>query len=126
MGETMAKILVIEDTEGMRNMMALMLGQSGHAVDVAVNGLEGQHALDTDSYDLVITDVFMPESDGFDVLRHMKSKEIKTPVIVMSGGSPMLSADWALRGASVLANETLQKPFQKTELVSAVSRCLAS
>ncbi len=122
----MAKILVIEDTEGMRNMMALMLGQTGHAVDLASNGIEGQRALDSDTYDLVITDVFMPEADGFDVLRHMKSKQLSTPVIVMSGGSPMLSADWALKGAGALANQTLLKPFQKSDLVDVVQRCLVS
>lgn len=120
----MAKILVIEDVEGMRSIMALMLGQSGYDVDVACNGTEGQRALDGVPYDLVITDLFMPEGDGFDVLRHMKEKQMTVPVIVMSGGSAMLSADWALKGAAALANATLEKPFHKHDLIQTVEQFL--
>lgn len=121
----MAKILVIDDADGFRKMLALMLQQSGHTVESAENGLVAQDMLDDHPFDLVITDVFMPEADGFDVIRHMKSHDIKTPVIVMSGGSPMLSAEWALKGAEVLAARTLQKPFQKSDLNRVVDSCLA-
>lgn len=120
----MAKILVIDDMEGVRKAIYSVLKKEGYDVDLAANGQEGQNFIEKTQYDLIITDMFMPEKDGFDVMLHVQAKEHKVPVIVISGGGAALTADWALTGAEAFASATLKKPFKTEALLSLVSECL--
>ncbi len=121
----MAKILVIDDMDGVRRAISSVLRREGHYVDEASNGQEGQNAIERDKYDLIITDMFMPEKDGFDVMLHVQAKDNHLPVIVISGGGAALTADWALTGAEAFASATLKKPFKTEELLDVVNKCLS-
>ena len=65
----MANILVIDDMEGIRQAIMNTLENEGHVVSEACNGAEGQVAIEQNDYDLIITDMFMPEKDGFDIMK---------------------------------------------------------
>jgi DNA-binding response OmpR family regulator len=115
----MAHILVIDDDKGILSIIVELLTLSGHRVDVAENGRIGLKLAGINRYDLIITDVVMPELDGFDVL--MALKESATDV----GGSAKLNADHLLRMAGHMgAVRVLRKPLDFTKLLHTVTEIL--
>jgi len=82
----MCKILVIDDEKVIINMLQKLLEMHGHDVDTAEDGGEGIQKFDSDRFDLVITDIFMPGVDGNSVAKHIRNSDKKyVPVIGMSG-----------------------------------------
>jgi CheY-like chemotaxis protein len=120
----MAEILLIDDMAGVRRAVVSMLKQAGHNVVAAENGNEGLERLKAGRFDLVITDMLMPELDGTEVLRHLSSMPNRPKVIAISGGGAGLSADTALRTARISADAYLEKPFDKSDLLAALDRLL--
>jgi DNA-binding NtrC family response regulator len=120
----MAKILVIDDMEGIRQAIMNTLENEGHVVSEASNGAEGQVAIEENDYDLIITDMFMPEKDGFDIMTFARARDKTIPIIVISGGGAALTADWALTGAEAFASATIQKPFKSEVLIRTVNEQL--
>tara|TARA_R110002124_G_scaffold287365_1_gene474094 strand:+ start:25933 stop:26310 length:378 start_codon:yes stop_codon:yes gene_type:complete len=120
----MARILVIDDTDGVRETIKVTLENEGHIVDDACDGIKGQKAIENNDYDLIITDMFMPEKDGFDIMTFARARNKTVPIIVISGGGAALTADWALTGAEAFANATIQKPFKSEVLIRTVNEQL--
>lgn len=120
----MAKILVIDDMEGIRQAIKNTLEGEGHDVTEAANGAEGQQAIEDSEFDLIITDMFMPEKDGFDIMTFARARNKTVPIIVISGGGAALTADWALTGAEAFASATIQKPFKSEVLIRTVTEQL--
>jgi len=121
----MTTVAVIDDQALMRDMMAVALRRQGFQVIAAANGREALQKLADVKVDVVVTDIFMPEADGIEVLRELRRRDPDMPVIAVSGGSLQMPGDF-LRMASVLgAARTLSKPFRPDELVEAV-RTLAA
>ena len=120
----MAEILIIDDEPGVLRILRKILEAAGHSVreapdgEVALRDFEGKPA------DLVITDIFMPSMDGIEFLVNIRSTFPDARVLAMSGGG-LLSMDQALGDASLLgADQILQKPFTKDEVLAAVGRTL--
>jgi CheY-like chemotaxis protein len=120
-----AEILLIEDMAGVRRAVSAMLKQAGHTITIAVNGKEGLQILGTRSFDLVITDMLMPEVDGSEVLFHLGTMAKRPRVIAVSGGGAGVSGASALRTAQFKADAFLEKPFEKAELLAVVDKVLA-
>ena len=120
----MADILVVEDMAGVRHAISSMLKRAGHNVPFAQTGSGGLLALKRGRFDLVITDMLMPDSDGMDVLTYLADMPKHPPVIAISGGGAGVSAETALKAAKLHANAFLQKPFERTELLAAVNQVL--
>jgi DNA-binding response OmpR family regulator len=120
----MAEILVIDDMDGMRHLVASVLGRAGHTVFQATDGEAAIEFLRQRRFDLVVTDLVMPKADGADVLVFLRDRPDRPPVIAMSGGDRSLAPDRALLLARVLADATLSKPFEPKELVATVARLL--
>jgi CheY-like chemotaxis protein len=120
----MADILVVEDMAGVRHAISSMLKRAGHNVTFAQNGAEGLMELKQRRFDLVITDMLMPDSDGMEVLTQLAAMPNHPPVIAISGGGAGVSAEVALKGAKLHADAFLQKPFERTELLAAVNAVL--
>jgi len=121
----MAEILIIDDEPGVLRILRKILEKAGHSVreapdgEVALRDFEGKPA------DLVITDIFMPSMDGIEFLVNIRATFPEARVLAMSGGG-LLSKDQALGDASLLgADQILQKPFTKNEVLAAVDRTLA-
>lgn len=122
----MADILVIDDMDDVREGIAAVLALSGHTVTEARNGREGIDLLKQRAFDLVITDILMPEQDGTEVIMHLDTLAKRPPVLAISGGAAKVPAYIALHLARLKADATLMKPFRNAELVEKVTNMLAT
>lgn len=77
-------ILLVEDEEPMARAVQIKLEQSGFKVTVALDGQEALDALATNTYDLILLDIMMPKVDGWEVLKQINDRKLKTKVIVTS------------------------------------------
>jgi DNA-binding response OmpR family regulator len=120
----MTKVLVIDDMHGIANLMQSILTDYDYDVDVAYNGREGTKLIESNKYDLVLTDIIMPEKDGFDVVNVIKDLTKETSIIAMTGGGVTISAPVALAALESKVDATLKKPVSKEELLSCVKTVL--
>ncbi len=130
----MAKILVIDDEKDIRVVLRQVLEREGHEVHVAAGGDEGLELLASNGADVVITDIIMPGIDGVATLGKIKENWPSLPVIVISGGGNVAPASYepgAIATNAYLASAeragadcTLTKPFDRKELLDAVSNLL--
>lgn len=120
-GETMSKVLVVDDQRNMRTTLSLMLSEAGHEVDDAHDGDAACDKIAAESYDLVLTDLKMGSTDGIHVLRTTKEQSPLTEVIVMTAYGTIESAVEAIR---LGAHDYIQKPFSEQELLVKVQRAL--
>jgi DNA-binding NtrC family response regulator len=122
-----ARILLIEDDDGLRVMLRRALEEQGHAVTEAREGREGLRLHRADPAELVITDIQMPDRDGLEVIMDLRRDAPGVKVIAMSGGGRAVSPTVALEMAIPLgATAALQKPFRLEALFEAVDRALAA
>ena len=103
-----SRILVIDDEKRMCDSIKVLLTNIGYEVDTAENGRVGIDKLKVDSFDLVITDLMMPELDGFAVMKHIRENCRGTLVIVITGYASVESAVRAIRSG---AYDYILKPF---------------
>ena len=123
----MARILVIDDDHAIRSVVTLLLERSGHQAVVAENGRRGLRILDSDDFDLLIIDIFMPEMDGLEAIRLVRQTKPAMPIIVMSGGAQQIGSmpDFLPTATKLGAIESVRKPFKPETLVAAVADCLS-
>ncbi len=121
----MARILIIDDELPMRSLIRLILEQSGHDVADAQDGDEGIKLQKAQPADLVITDLIMPEKEGFETIMELKTDFPDTKIIAISGGGQFLDKDDFLRIANKLgADYTLAKPFERKDLLKVTGQLL--
>ncbi|KAB2873286.1 MAG: response regulator transcription factor [Bauldia sp.] len=107
------RILVVEDNEALAAGLSKVLKGSGYAVDTVSDGVSADAVIATQSYDLVILDLTLPEMDGLDVLRGMRGRHDDTPVLVLTARGGL---DDRIRGLDLGADDYLTKPFEVGEL----------
>lgn len=123
----MASVLVIDDDEECRIHLTTLLRQAGHTVMEAPDGLSGLQGIQSGSVDLIITDIFMPARDGFQLLDELTRIHSSVKVIAISGGYRSMSPHVTLQIARHLgAVDTIVKPFQKEEVLRQVAITLGS
>jgi CheY-like chemotaxis protein len=120
-----AAILVVDDNDQIRGAIADILEQAGYRVAVAPNAGNAAALIADLLPDLVITDIFMPEGDGFEMMNAIRRQSSSVPVIAISGGSTKVGTDYLKLAAKFGAAAILYKPFGKEELLSAVAQGLA-
>lgn len=122
----MANILVIDDDEDIRDLVEMMLIDDNHSVTTAVDGQQGMGLYRLAKFDLIITDILMPNQDGIEVIIEMDKSCKKTPIIAISGGGRgICTADFLLLSAwTIGVKETLKKPFSALQLRHAIGRTL--
>lgn len=121
----MARILLVEDDPAVRATLRAVLKRLEHDVTEAADGAAAIRAIERNSFDLVITDVIMPEVEGLEVVLAVRANRPECPVIAMSGGGRIAKdevLDWA---AKFGARHVLPKPFSADELRRVVALCLA-
>ena len=117
-------ILVVDDEPELRDLMTRVLTRGGHRVTCAENGIEASRAVAKEHFDVVITDVIMPERDGIQVINELRRTYPDVRIIAMSGGGHV-SRDQYLKIAKGLgAHALLEKPFTNEDLLAAI-RALA-
>jgi CheY-like chemotaxis protein len=119
----MAHILLIDDDPGIRDSLTLMLRTVGHTVEAAVNGRAGLDVAARVRFDLVITDVLMPEMDGAEAVRALHALPEPPKILVMTGGA-MLGADLMALAGEYGVDASIAKPFRARELFAVIDRVL--
>ncbi len=115
------KVLVVDDQKNMRATTAIVLRQAGHVVEEAEDGTAALQRLQQEAFDVVLTDLRMPNGDGMDVLRGIQRSAPETQVIVMTAYGTIESAVEAIRRG---AYDFLAKPFKEDELLLRVEKAL--
>lgn len=121
-GKRSLSLLVIEDEESIRCLLASILGMEGHRVRLACKATDGLVLFDSDPGDVVITDLGLPDQSGWDVARHVKSVKPETPVIMITGWG-YTAPDEELRRRGV--DGVLHKPFEFDELLAMIDKARA-
>jgi CheY-like chemotaxis protein len=117
-------ILVVDDDELMRSALHTTLSDAGYAVVGAADGRAAIKAFDHAAFDLVVTDLIMPETDGLELIAFLKKRHPSIPVIAISGGG-LMRADYNLKFARALgAKAILLKPFPNEQLLTTVEFAL--
>ena len=119
----MIKILVVDDNHTPREVITEALKQFKIQVTEATNGIEATKILETESFNLVITDVVMPEMNGYELCRWIKSNpgSENVPVIICSTKSEDFDVHWATRQG---ADAYIVKPFKTMELLKTIKYLL--
>lgn len=119
----MAEILVVDDEMGIRELLSEILGDEGHAVTVAENAQRAREAMAASKMDLVLLDIWMPDTDGVSLLKEwVAAGQLTMPVIMMSGHATIETAVEATR---IGAMDFLEKPIALQKLLKAVEQGLA-
>lgn len=120
----MADILIIDDDPNFRAMMTDMLVRENHRVSAAADGSEGIRIYKNDTYDLVITDLVMPEKEGIETIMDLKKINPEVKIIAISGGGRIGPEVYLQCARELGASQALMKPFKKSELLAAIADCL--
>jgi len=121
----MASILVIDDYPEARSFLVRALQGCGYDVCEAANGRDGVKQYATGAFDLVITDIVMPEMDGMECITELRRQNPAAVILAISGGGSHLDKDSCLKLAQRLgAQAVLPKPFRLQALEETVSTLL--
>jgi len=119
----MADILVVDDEIGIRELLSEILGDEGHAVMLAESANQARQARETSDPDLVLLDIWMPDTDGVTLLKEWAANgKLTMPVIMMSGHATI---DTAVEATRIGALDFLEKPITLQKLLKAVEVGLA-
>lgn len=119
----MANILVVDDELGIRDLLSEILNDEGHTVEVAENAAQARTARLRDRPDLVLLDIWMPDTDGVTLLKEWSASGLLTmPVIMMSGHATI---DTAVEATRIGALAFLEKPITLQKLLKAVEQGLS-
>ncbi len=116
------RILVVDDDQAMLDVLKEILTSRGHEVVTAVDGQEAIELLQTERFDLIITDIVMPRKNGVDVLNRAREIDPRYPVIVITGNPSEETTEKLIR---VGAYEFIVKPFDNDRVLIAVTKLLA-
>ena len=121
----MSKLLIIDDERGIRNTLREILADEGHEVDVAENGKQGLEMATAKAYDLIFSDIKMPEMDGIELLSALKQGEdaIDTPIVMITGHGDVETAVQALK---LGAYDFLLKPLDLNRILITTKNALES
>jgi len=111
------RILIAEDDEVLADGLARSLRQSGYAVDSVKTGSEADSALTASEFDLLILDIGLPRMNGLEVLRRLRGRDSRVPVLLLTA---LDGVDDRVRGLDLGADDYLAKPFQLAELEARV------
>lgn len=122
----MATIVVIDDDDGVRETVARMLKGASHAVHEAADGDTGLTLCLEVQPSIVVTDILMPQKEGIETILALKRAAPAIRIIAISGGGRIGSTDILTMARQLGADEVLEKPFRRAELLAAIDRLLAS
>lgn len=115
-------VLIVDDENGMRHMLSILLEREGYEIDTAVDGKKGLDKIRSGSYDLVLCDIRMPEMDGLSFLEQAQESDPHLPVIMMSAFG---NVDTAIEAMKKGAYDYVSKPFKADEILLRLQRLTA-
>jgi CheY-like chemotaxis protein len=122
----MAKILIVDDDKNYRSSLRRLLIDMDYDVIVAENGDEAIDSLQENPADIVITDIFMPDKDGLELIMELKKKFQKAKIIAISGSITQHNVKLSMleQAKRLGADSIIEKPFQNEKLLSAIKDVL--
>jgi CheY-like chemotaxis protein len=120
----MPRILVVDDNAEFGRILQAHLTAHGHEVVAAKDGEQGLALIERETFDIVLTDILMPQRDGIEVLRQVKQRWPSLPVIAVSGGGWIKAGDLLEMADRLGADRVLQKPVRRDDLLAAVDAVL--
>ena len=120
----MASILLIDDDDDLRSIVAMMLTSAGHLVREAADGSAGLKLYRENPADIIITDLVMPEKEGLAVIIELRKINPQVRIIAISGGFAFDSKLYLSMARKLGADQVLHKPFLPEELKAAVNALL--
>lgn len=118
----MANILVVDDELGIRDLLSEILNDEGHSVELAENAAQAREARAASNFDLVLLDIWMPDTDGVSLLKEWAAAgSLSMPVIMMSGHATI---DTAVEATRIGAHAFLEKPITLQKLLKSVENAL--
>ena len=122
-----SRILIADDDPILRELVQEYLSAEGYSLTLVEDGREALKAAEAARFDLIITDMVMPNLDGIELLQALRSTSPETPVLAMSAGIAGCNADVLLRAATAVgAVSVLRKPLSRQALVETVRDLLQS
>jgi two-component system response regulator HydG len=123
----MARFLILDDEEDLGVIVQMILELDGHEAEVATDAETVVKMQRKRAADVLITDIFMPDKDGFEVIREFQREFPSVSIIAMSGGGEMLRSPRYLSSAREIgASHSIRKPFEKEALLTVVGEVLES
>ena len=111
------RVLLVEDDSSTAESIEAMLKSAGMVVDITEFGEDGLEIARLYDYDIIVLDLMLPDMDGLEVLRRLRSSRIETPVLILSG---LAESDRKVKGLGSGADDYLTKPFNKAELMARI------
>jgi CheY-like chemotaxis protein len=126
MPATGGSILIIDDDAAVSRTLALVLARAGYHVSTATSGRKGLEQLAGGGFDLVLTDIIMPELDGIEAIRRIRADHPELRVIAMSGGGQIDKADFLHMAQALGADRVNENPVRSERLLELVESAMAS
>ena len=120
----MASILLVEDDDQVRAVLKELLIRSGHEVSEATSGIGVSDLYEKQRFDLVITDLVMPNIEGLEVIMDLRRIDRTVRIIAISGGGQSKAEDYLRLAQKLGVQATLSKPFSNQEFLDAVGDVL--
>lgn len=127
----MARVLVIDDDDLIRDTVKVMLASGGHEAVLAIDPEDGVRRFRQEAYDLIICDVFMPTKEkGIETIAALREISAATPIVSMTGSFPRpsggahLDPEFLRMAREIGATQVIAKPFKAAELLALVRQCL--
>lgn len=120
------RVLLVEDDELLGDGVRVGMSQYGYTVDWVKDGRSAKHAVNSESFDIIVLDLGLPRLDGIDVLKSLRSNNVSTPVLILTARE---TVDDRVKGLDAGADDYLTKPFDLDELcarIRALSRRTAA
>ena len=114
-------IILVEDDGDQRQALKLALELEGYTVREAANGRAAEALLRERPPRFLITDIFMPETDGFELIEAVRQRSPQTKIIVVSGGGQRAKLDYLAAAELMGVDATLQKPFEIPKLLDTLA-----
>lgn len=120
------QVLLVDDDDALRDTLARIVEKEGHVVVTAANGIAALRKLDEARFDLILTDIVMPDMEGLEFLRRLRVLPVRPKVIAMSGGGRASPSNYLELARSFGADATLEKPFLASALMAEIQRLTES
>lgn len=122
----MPKILVVDDDADVRRVLQLFLERAGYDVAVVGDGIQAVEAFGKIPYDLVITDIVMPEKEGIETISELRQLSPELPIVAISGGGRIGAHEYLNWVRKCGVDHTFCKPIDRKSLLAAVEELVGA
>ena len=120
------RILVVDDDFHIRESLRIKLEQAGHTVRLAPDGAEAVKFLKREVFDIVVTDILMPDKDGFELIGDIRRKWPKVRIVAISGGGRIGTEQLLVAASGLGADAVIAKPFSYPQFSAVLGSLLTS